>query len=855
MKAIDKIYTTLKQDYADKKLTTQQVADIVGLTRGVVSAYLSQLHSAGKLVKSGTRPVYWQVKAPQTAFDQVIGAKGSLQAITDRCLEAIVYPPNGFPLLITGPSGVGKSFFANIIFAEAKRLGVIGPQAKFVVLNAADYANNPELLSSILFGYKKGAFTGALSDKTGLIDQADQGYLFLDEVHRLPQSSQEKLFSLLDTGQFYPLGETSQPRKANVRFIFATTEKVEDTLLKTLLRRIPLQVTIPTFIERPLSERLAIVVHAFEQEAVRVQRPYQVAIATLLQLIRVDKPGNVGAVQNDVKLLCAAAYAAQGNGSVIPVNVVDDANILIQPKAGYTSEQLNHIISQVIDKHAALTALKTQLVQSLVANESVTEQSLLVRKAVKTIEPVVEPQLVVTIQSRLKKAYQATLAKRYGIKLPEDDDFWYVCALTLLVIELSQSNEPAPDQALTKAIHKRFPRSLYLFQQFSAALFEQPEQELNNLLFFPLLATWVVKIEAIQFNGILLAHGQSTAASIQGVVNNLCGNYLFSALDMSVDVSVKDISRQVQQYLTSQSASAKGTIVLFDMGSLQQMFTEIRDVSDQELMVVNNLTTAMALDIGLRIQRNDSFESIAKASLKFGETTNTQYYEGLSNQKNIIVSCMSGVGLSEEIKKMMTATLSGKLEITTEDYKDLNMILENNDQRFFNNTQFVITTTDIKSDLNIDVINIYDIMEKPGYQRLEHLLMAAGESKKSVKNLMDQMLRFFSIEGVKDRLQFMNPDIVIGEVQKITDRYQDYYGIELDGKIKLNLYMHLSLMIERMILTSRTGQGAAYQPQSDKEREFYSVSRSIFKGVEMKYNIKIEDYEISLMYQLLKPYI
>ncbi|GAF40363.1 transcriptional regulator containing an AAA-type ATPase domain and a DNA-binding domain [Agrilactobacillus composti DSM 18527 = JCM 14202] len=71
----------------------------------MVSAYLSQLHSAGKLVKSGTRPVYWQVKAPRTAFDQVIGAKGSLQAITDRCLEAIVYPPSGFPLLITGPSG------------------------------------------------------------------------------------------------------------------------------------------------------------------------------------------------------------------------------------------------------------------------------------------------------------------------------------------------------------------------------------------------------------------------------------------------------------------------------------------------------------------------------------------------------------------------------------------------------------------------------------------------------------------------------------------------------------------------------------------------------------------------------
>ena len=85
--------------------------------------------------------------------------------------------------------------------------GVINKGAHFVVLNCADYANSPELLSSVLFGYKKGAFTGAYTDKIGLVDQADNGYLFLDEVHRLSRKSQEKLFVLLDSGKFYPLGE------------------------------------------------------------------------------------------------------------------------------------------------------------------------------------------------------------------------------------------------------------------------------------------------------------------------------------------------------------------------------------------------------------------------------------------------------------------------------------------------------------------------------------------------------------------------------------------------------------------------------------------------------------------------
>ena len=76
-----------------------------------------------------------------------------------------------------------------------------------VVLNCADYANNPELLSAALLGYKKGSFTGADTDKEGLLQEADGGYLFLDEVHRLSYENQENLFVFMDTGRYRPLGD------------------------------------------------------------------------------------------------------------------------------------------------------------------------------------------------------------------------------------------------------------------------------------------------------------------------------------------------------------------------------------------------------------------------------------------------------------------------------------------------------------------------------------------------------------------------------------------------------------------------------------------------------------------------
>ncbi|MCV5918152.1 sigma-54 factor interaction domain-containing protein, partial [Escherichia coli] len=91
---------------------------------------------------------------------------------------------------------VGKTFFAELMHCFACK-HTIGSPPPLVYFNCAEYAHNPELLSSHLFGHHKGAFTGASENNTGLVEQADGGYLLLDEVHRLPYEGQEKLFSIL----------------------------------------------------------------------------------------------------------------------------------------------------------------------------------------------------------------------------------------------------------------------------------------------------------------------------------------------------------------------------------------------------------------------------------------------------------------------------------------------------------------------------------------------------------------------------------------------------------------------------------------------------------------------------------
>jgi len=853
VKAVDKVYEIIQKESPEDWIDTKQIADLAGLSRSVISIYLSQLFKEGKLTKKNGRPVLWKIAQNDLPFKDLIGYSGSLKEIVKKCQESIVYPPNGFPIVITGPSGVGKSFLARNIYNEAKKLQVISDDAKLVTLNAADYANNPELLSSVLFGYKKGAFTGANYDTPGLIDQADNGYFFLDEVHRLPKESQEKLFSLLDLGKFYPLGENNNAHEVNVRFIFATTENLDNTLLKTFIRRVPLHVSLPAFKDRPLTERLSLIFNAFKQEAKRTDRQFVISNSNIEKLTRNVDAGNIGAMENEVKLLCASAYTENSNDKTIKIGEVEHESDAITIDG---SADINNYEMLKDKENKLLKDLFDQLMKSIDEKRDPTDCTLLLMKFLRKIQYLADDNLINSIIYKFNDGVKAVLNDKYGIKLTISDEDIRQIALGLSLYYLIPNHEIDMSQLIVK-LEELYPRTMYVYHQLLKRIS-------SDVAFQQFGATWMLlvfqncikKIESIQYTGIILAHGNSTATSIQSVVNNLCGNYIFEAFDMPIDVSIHEINRYVQKYIKNQKDHQhKGIFVLFDMGSLTQMFSEIKKYSNSELLVINNVTTATALDTGIRIQRNDSFKDITEAANRFGKASGTQYYEGLADTSNIVVSCMSGVGLSEEIKRMMLESLSNKFKIITMDYKDLKQTLENHEQKFFDKTKFVVTTTDIDTKLDIDIINIYDIMEKDGYQRFEKLLISSGEQRPNIETLMNRMLKFFTIEGIKDRLQFLNPDVVIDEVQLVTKKYQDYYDMALDGKTKLNLYMHLSLMIERMLVNSRKNENPSVSFDSEKEKEFYSVSKTIFKGIELKYNFQVNDYEISLMYQLLHFYI
>ena len=317
-------------DYLFKNLNSQYIADKFKIKRNTVSQYLNEAASKD-LVKINTRPVlflhreefikrfFYLSKQSYSSIQELLSEENQNIQIH----EDILYPDNSLPILLHGPSGSGKSYLAGLMHQFAIHNHILAPDAPFHIFNCAQYANNPELLSSNLFGHSKGAFTGAVCDTKGILAASDGGILFLDEVHRLNFENQEKLFIFLDKGIFRKVGENAVWQKANVRIIMATTEDIHSSFLDTFIRRIPVIVTLPSLEDRGKEEKLQLLSLFFYRESKVLKKRVLISRQVISLLLSSAFKGNAGGLLSVVKYTCAKAYSHSRSNECICVKISD----------------------------------------------------------------------------------------------------------------------------------------------------------------------------------------------------------------------------------------------------------------------------------------------------------------------------------------------------------------------------------------------------------------------------------------------------------------------------------------------------------------------------------------------------
>ena len=230
------------------------------------------------------------------SFDSVLGDS---KALKDAVSLARKVSGTDVPVLLTGETGTGKEVFAQAIHYNSKRA-----KQNFVAVNCSSFSK--ELLESEMFGHKAGSFTGALKDKKGLFEEADNGTIFLDEIGEMAFELQAKLLRILETGEYIKIGDTKHTR-VNVRVVAATNRNLPEEITagrfrEDLFYRLSVfQIHLPPLRERAGDVR--ILAKAFVKDfSVRLARPVtEITPAFLEALEQQPWKGNIRELRNVIE--------------------------------------------------------------------------------------------------------------------------------------------------------------------------------------------------------------------------------------------------------------------------------------------------------------------------------------------------------------------------------------------------------------------------------------------------------------------------------------------------------------------------------------------------------------------------
>lgn len=258
--------------------------------------------------------------------------------------------PTTISVLILGETGVGKEVFA-------RRLHALSTRAKhaFVAVNCG--ALSETLLESELFGHEKGAFTGADRARVGLLESADQGTVFLDEIGDMPHSLQTKLLRVIEQREVLPVGST-RPRAIDVRFIAATHKVlIKETFRPDLYFRLNgAQLHIPPLRERP-DELRALALQFAHETAERLKVKAIISPEVLAQIHAYAWPGNIRELRSVIERM--VLLAEEGVLRIDDMPTLDFEQVSISPEPTAPAASL----------HAEVQTLEQQRIEAvLLAN-------------------------------------------------------------------------------------------------------------------------------------------------------------------------------------------------------------------------------------------------------------------------------------------------------------------------------------------------------------------------------------------------------------------------------------------------------------------------------------------------------
>ena len=869
------IYQKFLQLQFSEGIDTKSLSEIANMSRANLSHELNELCKEGKLIKSTGRPVLYFLASQKKSnndsqLDLLSKNNISLKPAIEQAKASILYPPKGMNCLILGETGVGKSMFASLMHNYAIEMNVKSEDSPFITFNCADYSNNPQLLTSQLFGVKKGAYTGAESDKEGLIEQANGGILFLDEVHRLPPEGQEALFIFLDTGNFRRIGD-SQTRSSDVLIISATTEDPSSALLNTFRRRIPIIINIPSLKDRTLEERLFLIKSFFKHESIRLNKELYVSLNTLRALLSYECTNNIGQLKSDVQMLCAKAY------SEFLTNVRIDVRINSSTLPSYIKEGLykekehrvlwNNLMSEEIEffrfngnntDNDELFSSNENTIYDFIENKleklkSLDISDIDIAKHFQNNFSMIskdfnKKNLLTIISPDVLECYDDIVSYiSENLSLTFDNNLYTAFALHVnTLIERVHSRKMINNPNLDKI------RNLYPVE-FSIAL--EVKKMLEDFLHRPIpideagyITLFLIPDVTIKNNIpdkvkiILIAHGESTATSMCNVVNTLLGENYAIPINAPIDIPPSKVLDHLK-LIINENPSDSGYLLLVDMGSLLTFADTIRDELGVKLKIISLASTLHVLEATrkalLGLSLNEIYNDVIMINSYLQLHKNLNNHSVPSNKRLIITACLTGEGGSAAIKDFLTVNLQypkDLIDIICLNCLDKNDFIEMvHNYEYYNEVLFLVSSFPVDS-LGVKQFSMSDTI--------------SGKSLNEMQNLINTKIALSNIPMIlNENIPNISGTELTDDINLFLSELQTKLSIHLTSEKLVGITLHLSFLIGRLRNNEKTVVYPNKENYIKENFSLYNIIKESIIFIRNKYNIEFTDNDICYLIQ------
>lgn len=860
----EKIYKYIQKQFLedqkkgeDNGVETKEVSNFLNIKRSNASALLNQLIKEDLLKKSSTRPVHYYLsdRITHTAFDDVIGGRNSLSEAVKQAKAAINFPGGALPIHIIATPGSGTTYFSKILIRYAKEQKIIPINAPYHEINCKLLEDKPALLNEELFGK---------NDNNYFVSKYKNSVIMINHYEKL------------DTAQVYRINhalDQIQNKTGNL-IILSTIPENKNKI------NLPIKIELPSFDQKPISEKLAIIEAMFEKQARNSGKPIITASDLILALAQHSYNYGFKSLSKLIVLASAKAYlrSLDDNKDTIYINTGDLPDTFVFNKTldaknyqkiqrlinnrenfVFKGNTLNSIDSierkyesklyeKIDSKYQDLSqeGLKAENIQQVVFNrvkelyskygfqDCHVEGNTNNQESLQELSKIVPKDIIDLTAGYLTEATKV-LKRRFDSSI-----FYGLCLHINSIINLGTNNKHEISDQKVKQLKNTYSQEYTLTTAFVDRIEKRlhysfdEEQKINLLMF-------LVEPKKSKKHPVVLyaMHGDGVAHYLSEVTNKLNDKDNSYSYDMQLNKKMDIVYKELRNLVININQD-QGIIVIYDMGSFKDIFNRITDETNIPIRLINVPVTLVGLEVARRAVNTTNIDDIYHDVLSNLQTWNSNT---TNNKQNMIITlCHTGEGGAVQLKDYIEQYSHLDFTVKAMSISDRAVLAKNvQDLRKVYNIRSFIGTYNPNL-FGIPFISITKIFEN-SHKDLDKILSFIPVH--STSSIYDRIYDYYQNE-----LKYTHVDQLKETMPQVIDALNEQY--ELDENQLIGVFTHIVGIIENALAGKKRQQINLSEKKIEYLRTDFDYLQNVLKILERKFNIVFNNSDLYTIVAILR---